>query len=312
MSSETTETMDSRLVELLRCPQDGGRLLLQPGNGHESGAFAGRLLCAACGSEIPMAAGILRFLTAERNNLCALQKSEMQVRDRDYRAAAAEFCRGRVPGLGAFDVPEFDAVRRALGDCRGRSVLDAGCGAGKLTPAVRNAESYLGVDLSWEGLMNFQKPSRALTALAQADVTRLPVASGAFDVALGCQIVSHLPTPELRSRFVAEMARALKPSGRLILTAMHYSFRYRNRQRPREGVEGGSYFHRFEVAELRALLSERFSILSLRGYWIYLPKTYRLFVALGTWKKYSDRMLRALPLSLTYGKYLLAVCAPKP
>lgn len=307
--------MNSLLLDLLRCPRDRGRLVVRPGNGQEPGTLAGRLRCGACGVEIPIAAGIPRFLTGERNDLCALQKSEMEVRDRDYRAASAEsrsvLTAGLNPGLTPFDVPEFDAVRAALGNCRGQAVLDAGCGTGKLTPAIRNAQSYLGVDLSYEGLLRFQKPARASSALVQADITRLPVASGAFDVGLGCQVLSHLPTPELRSRFVAEMARVLKPSGRLVLTVMHYSFRYRNGRRPNEGVESGSYFHRFEAPELRALLSERFTVLSLRGYWIYLPKTYRLFVALGKWKAYSDRILRSLPISLTYGKYLLAVCAPK-
>ncbi len=305
--------MNSALLQLLRCPRDCGPLLVNltkaehRTNGNQQAAPGGALRCLACGCEIPIEAGIPRFVTREHNDLCALQQSEMEVRDRDYRPACEEIRRRLEPA----DVPEFDAVRAALGDCRGLRVLDAGCGTGKFSPAIRNANFFLGVDLSWEGLRHFQKPARAACVLIQADATRLPVASGLFDVALSCQVLSHLPTLDLRSRLVDEMARVLNPGGRLILTAMHYSFRYRDRHRPQEGVEGCSYFHRFEAEELRGLLSARFNVLSLRGYWIYLPKTYRLFVALGKWKAYSDRLLRSLPLSLTYGKYLLAVCTPK-
>ena len=139
----------------------------------------------------------------------------------------------------------------------------------------------------------------------------MPVQDRVFDIALCCQVLSHLPTVDLRSDLLRELARVLKPDGRLILTTMHYSFRYRRRLIPQEAEDNGSFYHRFEVSELRELLSERFTIRSLRGYWIYLPKTYWLFMALGSWRGYWDRIWRNLPLSLTYGKYLLAVCSPK-
>ena len=139
----------------------------------------------------------------------------------------------------------------------------------------------------------------------------MPVQDHVFDIALCCQVLSHLPTPALRSDLLNELARVLKPDGRLILTAMHYSFRYRRRLIPQEAEEGGSFYHRFEVSELRDLLSERFTIRLLHGFWIYLPKTYWLFIRLGHWRAYWDRIWRNLPLSLKYGKYLLAVCSPK-
>jgi len=79
---------------------------------------------------------------------------------------------------------------------------------------------------------------------------------------------------------------------------MHYSFRYRRRQTPQEAEEAGSFYHRFEVSELCDLLAERLTIRSLHGYWIYLPKTYWLFIWLGRWRPYWDRIWRNLsPLS---------------
>ena len=294
--------MDSALLGRLCCPNDHGHLTLQSASPAERDGGKGQLHCDVCGRSYAIEAGIPRFLTAKQNDLCALQESEMSVRDNEYRAGSG--------GMDAWHAPEFDAVRAALGDCRGLSVLDAGCGVGKFTPIVRNAGCFLGVDFSWEGLVRFQKPT-CVTELVQGDVTRMPVQDHVFDIALCCQVLSHLPTPILRSDLLNELARILKPNGRLILTAMHYSFRYRRRLIPQEAEEGGSFYHRFEVPELRDLLSERFTIRSLRGYWIYLPKTYWLFMALGSWKAYWDRIWRNLPLSLKYGKYLLAVCSPK-
>jgi ubiquinone/menaquinone biosynthesis C-methylase UbiE/uncharacterized protein YbaR (Trm112 family) len=291
--------MDSALLGRLCCPNDRGQLALQVA---ERQICEGELHCRVCGCSYPIESGIPRFLTAKQNGLCALQRSEMNARDNAYRAGFG--------GMDAWHAPECDAVRAALGDCRGLSVLDAGCGLGKFTPIVKNAGYFMGVDFSWEGLVRFQRPA-CTAGLAQGDVTRMPIRDHAFDVALCCQVLSHLPTPILRSELLSELSRVLEPNGRLILTAMHYSFRYRRRQIPQEAEEGGSFYRRFEVSELRDLLSERFTIRSLHGYWIYLPKTYWLFKALGSWRAYWDRIWRNLPLSLKYGKFLLAVCSPK-
>jgi len=294
--------MDSALLGRLCCPNDHGQLALQAVASAERDGIEGQLHCRVCGGLYPIEAGIPRFLSAKENELCALQKSEMNVRDNGYRAGSG--------GMDAWHAPEFDAVRAALSNCRGLSVLDAGCGVGKFTPIVKNADCFLGVDFSWEGLVRFQKPA-CVTGLVQGDVTRMPVQDHVFDIALCCQVLSHLPTPTLRSDLLTELARVLGPNGRLILTAMHFSFRYRRRQISQEAEEAGSFYHRFEVSELRDLLAERFTIRSLHGYWIYLPKTYWLFIRLGCWRAYWDRIWRNLPLSLKYGKYLLAVCSPK-
>jgi ubiquinone/menaquinone biosynthesis C-methylase UbiE/uncharacterized protein YbaR (Trm112 family) len=296
--------VENPVLDRLCCPYDHSRMIVQEKATPGSGVVSEILLCPSCSRAFPIESGITRFLSAKDSELCALQRSELELRDNEYRA-------GLGLGIDAHYAPEFDAVRAAIGDCRGLSVVDAGCGVGKFHGAVRNADLFLGIDFSWEGLVRFQKPKSRCTGLVQGDVNRIPLRDSVFDVALSCQVLSHLPTSELRAQHLGELARVLKPGGRLILTAMHYSFRYRRREIPQEAVENGSFYHRFEVAELRDLLSERFTVRLLHGYWIYLPRTYRLFMALGTWKMYWDRIWRSLPLSLTYGKYLLAICSPK-
>jgi len=296
--------MDNWMLSLLACPKDHGRLALGAGLSGRSDAIEGQLRCVVCDNAYPIDSGMPRFLTAEQNGLGPLQRSEMAIRDREYLAdQGAE--------IDAWHAPEFDALKVAVGNCSGLAVLDAGCGVGKFNSIIKHADFLLGVDFSWEGLVRFQKPSQVRTGLIQSDVTEMPIQDNAFDLALSLQVLSHLPTADLRAKLLSELARVLKPDGRLIITVMHYSFRYRRRMIPQESQEHGSFYHRFEVAELRDLLSKQFTIRTLHGYWIYLPKTYRLFMALGKWRGYWDRIWRTRPQSLTYGKYLLAVCSPK-
>jgi SAM-dependent methyltransferase len=296
--------MDSRILSLLSCPRDHGRLILSHASSLATDTKEGELRCVVCDSAYPIDSGTPRFLTAEQNELSPLQRSEMSFRDRGYVS-------GQGAEIDAWHAPELDALKAAIGNCGGLAVLDAGCGVGKFNSIIKHADFLLGVDFSWEGLVRFQKPNQVRTGLIQGDVTEMPIQDNAFDLALSLQVLSHLPTSDLRAKLLSELARVLKPDGRLIITVMHYSFRYRRRMIPQESEENGSFYHRFEVAELRDLLSKQFTIRTLHGYWIYLPKTYRLFMALGKWRGYWDRIWRSRPLSLTYGKYLLALCSPK-
>jgi len=296
--------MDDRILSLLACPKDHGRLVLSATSSSATDAMEGQLHCVVCDNAYPIDSGIPRFLTAEQNDLSHLQRSEMALRDRGYLA-------GQGAEIDAWHAPEFDALKVAVGNCGGLAVLDAGCGVGKFNSIIKHADLHLGVDFSWEGLVRFQKPSQVRTGLIQGDVTQMPIQDNTFDLALSLQVLSHLPTVDLRANLLSELARVVKPDGRMIITVLHYSFRYRRRMIPQESEEDESFYHRFEVAELRDLLSTQFTIRKLHGYWIYLPKTYRLFMALGKWRGYWDRIWRTRPLSLTYGKYLLAVCSPK-
>ena len=107
--------MDSALLGRLCCPDDHGHLALQSAAPAERDGIEGQLHCDVCGCSYPIEAEIPRFLSAKQNELCALQQSEMNARDNAYRAGSG--------GMDAWHAPEFDAVRAALGDCRGLSAL---------------------------------------------------------------------------------------------------------------------------------------------------------------------------------------------
>lgn len=102
----------------------------------------------------------------------------------------------------------------------GARVLDVGCGTGSLMRdalATGRPGLVVGVDLS-RGMLRRGAPdfAAARTAtLIQGDAERLPLASGAFDLAVSRRALGL--TPDLAAAF-AEMARVLRPGGRLSLS----------------------------------------------------------------------------------------------
>lgn len=89
----------------------------------------------------------------------------------------------------------FASVNGMLPDVQ--TVFDAGCGEGYGAQAILQQRSdvrIIGVDLSLEALRRIpaQAPSMPV---AQADVTRLPIASNSADIVLSFEVMEHLSNP---------------------------------------------------------------------------------------------------------------------
>ncbi len=90
------------------------------------------------------------------------------------------------------------------------AVLDAGCGEGRHRARFANAR-YVGADLAvGDASWNY----RDLDVVA--DLAALPFRDGAFEAALNIVVLEHTRCPD---RVVAELARVLRPDGRLLLIA---------------------------------------------------------------------------------------------
>lgn len=93
----------------------------------------------------------------------------------------------------------------------GSLVLDVACGTGDLCRELQEAGMRaIGVDVSWGMLTE----ARGCGALVQADALRLPIADGAAD---GITCGFALRNVVDLQRLFAEMARALRPGGRVAL-----------------------------------------------------------------------------------------------
>jgi SAM-dependent methyltransferase len=97
------------------------------------------------------------------------------------------------------------AARRHLGDFHGR-VLDVGCGTSPYRDYLPAGVDYVGVDRAVAG------PA----VRARADMAALPFLAASFDGALCTEVLEQSPRPWA---IVAELARVLRPGGRLYLTA---------------------------------------------------------------------------------------------
>jgi SAM-dependent methyltransferase len=115
----------------------------------------------------------------------------------------------------------------ALGDVRGRRLLDAGCGAGALARELvaRGAAEVVGVDVS-ERMVAVARERAASESAAVSFVVGdlaggtalVPFADGAFDVAASSLALHYVRDwePVLRA-----LARVVVPGGRVVLSTHH-------------------------------------------------------------------------------------------
>lgn len=105
----------------------------------------------------------------------------------------------------------------------GDDVLDVGCGTGSLTMAAKRRVGaqgrVCGVDPSAQMIARArQKATRQGLAIDYqvGVIERLPFPDHSFDVALSSLMMHHLPD-DLKRQGLAEIARVLKPGGRLLV-----------------------------------------------------------------------------------------------
>ena len=105
-------------------------------------------------------------------------------------------------------------VIRNLADRNDATVLDVGCGTCVLEGMMSGDISVIGVDLT-EGMVKIGQGKRIprVTALLRSDGERLPFRASSFDAVVSCYVVKYC-SPDL---LVSEMARVLKPGGRLVV-----------------------------------------------------------------------------------------------
>uniref|UniRef100_A0A832A479 Methyltransferase domain-containing protein n=1 Tax=Desulfacinum infernum TaxID=35837 RepID=A0A832A479_9BACT len=145
-------------------------------------------------------------------------------REGHHMAGKVDFFEVRAPSWEKTCYPpdvreRLEALLPAFEVSRGETVLDVGTGPGILIPYLRRLVGsegrVLAFDLAWAMTVEALKkcvPPR--TAVVRADVHALPCRSGTFDRVICFAAFPHFDD---RPKALAEMARALKPEGCLVI-----------------------------------------------------------------------------------------------
>jgi SAM-dependent methyltransferase/uncharacterized protein YbaR (Trm112 family) len=175
----------------------------------------------------------------------------------------------RMLALKILERIETPAYRRALADAlpeaaRRTPLLEAGCGTGRFTALFCElAEEVVAVDLSRDSIernrVRHASRTRATVHYVHADLTHLPLRDGVFGSVAHCGVYEHIPSRELRQKFLAHARRSLRPDGALLLSA--YRYNGMTKLFGKEGEhDGGIPFFRFTEEELRGEVEPFFSI----------------------------------------------------
>jgi SAM-dependent methyltransferase len=112
------------------------------------------------------------------------------------------------------------AVLDRLEALQPKSLLEVGCGAGRLLSRIAQREAItdiVGIDLSPYLLERAARRLRGRRVrLVHADGMHVPADEGAFDAVIASHYVGHLPAT-LRSGAVAELVRVVRPGGHVLV-----------------------------------------------------------------------------------------------
>lgn len=163
-----------------------------------------------------------------------------------YDAELWKYCKGYTERKTIEKLVRFvdDMLRLAALDVAGKTVLDAGCGFGRvaLVLAAMGAQKVYGIDITLRRLNTFQQIiqdlqlEQTLTAeYKSVDDTGYP--DGFFDLVLSIEAVSHYNDIDA---FFREAARVLKPGGVLLIADGN------NGRNPRIAIFTKQVWNRFE------------------------------------------------------------------
>jgi SAM-dependent methyltransferase len=93
-------------------------------------------------------------------------------------------------------------------------ILDCGCGTGSNMALLSDFGEPYGFDLTWSGLQLAREHGRR--GLAHASIGAIPFADRTFDVVTSFDVFQCLPDA-VEQQAIREMARVLKPGGRVVM-----------------------------------------------------------------------------------------------
>lgn len=168
-----------------------------------------------------------------------------------------------IPADEEEDSPWHRLLRRHLDpakDLAGRRVLEIGCGRGSLARWIMaqadRPATLVAADFSGSAVAKARTASARAgyppAAWAISDIQAIGIRDATFDTVISCETIEHVPDPPQALR---ELARVLRPGGRLLLTTPNYLgpmglYRVYLRLTGRRYTETGQPINRFTMLPL--------------------------------------------------------------
>lgn len=109
-----------------------------------------------------------------------------------------------------------ETIQKILKNLPIKTIVDVGCGDGRLIDIIPTNISYTGVDISPTQTKEAKKYSikqKKKVEILIGDVTKMPFPSDSFDAALACDIVEHVLSPQ---KLFDELKRVVKKEGHIV------------------------------------------------------------------------------------------------
>ena len=186
-----------------------------------------------------------------------------------------------------------------------QTVLDAGCGVGRLAfevaPRVRR---LVCVDLSPVAI-DVLRENAAARGIANieahvGDLGRLPTGLGPFDTVYCSEVLQHVPGRDEQLRVLRALRAVLVPGGRCLVQVVRWQPRMGP---PKEGVRDGMFWHYFTRDELCARFRDAgFEGVAARGMTVVSSRISRY---LPEWCASLETALTQVPLLAGAGRMLV-------
>jgi len=200
--------MQTKLLDVLSCPQCGGALTCTAAQSDAWGeVLSGRLDCASGAHQFPIEDAIPRFVP--RDNYAASFGYQWN----RFKLEQIDSANGTKLSAARF-YSETGWTKEWL---KGKWVLDAGCGAGRFLDVASDSEAeVVGLDISSAiDAARANLAGRTNVHFVQASIYEPPFRP-AFDGCYCIGVVQHTPDPQQTMR---TLPRVLRPGGRIAITA---------------------------------------------------------------------------------------------
>lgn len=178
-----------------------------------------------------------------------------------------------------YTVPSYkvhEIVPRLLGLGGNETILDVGCGNGRLLLNLakhKHKGRLYGIDVSegvFEKAKKYSQNNDLKIHFVAGDSQQIPFLSDAFDAVTACHMIYHVPNMKFA---ISEMRRVLKPGGKFVLSANSYNTKNLHIQRWKRMVANEFCFdsypkidERFNIENGEKLVKQQFPNSQLSTY----------------------------------------------